>query len=168
MGTIKTYYAYLFCGIGAIACSLIADFAPLDIAKIALGAAFICAFGLFLLFSREGIIWLQTNRSRSHRKDLPEILPCFNGQRFILEKIQDKEGYYRLIGQITRAGSYAPVPEISFCVPRLTPSPLRLGYYMNAGYVLVDVSSSLLVMPQAFMASTDRVWIDFVPFPRPQ
>lgn len=96
----------------------------------------------------------------------PLIRMAFNGQEFAIRETHDMGDHWYFVGYITQSGGYGEVENISFRV-RKGVKELRLGYYMNYNHVLVNISDPDAKMPECFLADTDRVWTDFVPFPKP-
>lgn len=140
---------------------VIIDFA---IAVVVFGLA--VAFGLWYrkLLKRTAV--RQPTPAKTEALQTPLIRMAFNGQEFAIRETHDMGDHWYFVGYINRIGGYPGDKNISFRV-RKGVKELRLGYFVNCDYVLVNISDPDAKMPEGFLADTDRVWTDFFPFPKP-
>jgi hypothetical protein len=159
LGTI----ACIVFGVLALLFGLIAIFSSpeLDVAKnlaqvtVLVGICFVLVLGSVTL--------IQKSKNDSTKK--PMIRMCFTGQEFTVEKVLDLGDHWKYVGRILQHGSYSGVPLITFRIPKGV-MELRLGYYMNYNYVLVDVSNPKAKGARGYLANTDRVEYEVLPFPQ--
>lgn len=97
---------------------------------------------------------------------LPLIRMAFNNQEFIVSAWEDKGNHWLLKGNITSWGSYGPVDLISFRIPKGI-SEVRLVYFVNCGYTLVDITEPHTAYPKGYLSDTEDVVWDIFPFPKP-
>ena len=138
--------------------------------EIGLAGLVICLALLGIALAVNGIIELTTSKPTAPAKilhsDLPLIRMSFNNQEFVVMAWEDMDDHWLLKGHITKWGSYSGIDEISFRVPKGV-AEVRLGYYMNHAYVLVDTSDPEDPGPKGYLSDTSRVWWDNFPFPKP-
>jgi len=129
----------------------------------------ICLALLGITLMVDNAVKLITTKSTAPAKvlhsGLPLIRMAFNNQEFVVTAWEDMNDHWLLKGHITKWGSYSGVDEISFRVPKGIPE-VRLGYYMNHNYVLVDSSDPNDPGPKGYLSDTERVWWDIFPFPK--